>query len=186
MASSRFLPFSCARYPTPWISRRFSYPAVTPWTMFATSERVSPCSARCSPRSVGLLTSSCSPSCTTSISRGMRSDSSPLGPVTRTDSGSIATVTPAGTGMGCLPILDIALCSSPDLGEDLAADARRARVVAGHHAMRGRDDRCTHAAKHLRDVLGVHVGAPPRTRNAAQPGDRRAPVLGVLQANLDQ
>ena len=31
--------------------------------MFATSERVRPCSARCSPRSVGRLTSSCSPSC---------------------------------------------------------------------------------------------------------------------------
>jgi hypothetical protein len=30
-----------------------------------------------------------------------------LGPLTVTRSGSIAIVTPAGTEMGCLPILDI-------------------------------------------------------------------------------
>ena len=40
-------------------------------------------------------------------------ESSPLGPFTRTDSGSIATVTPAGTGIGCLPILDIDLRWGP-------------------------------------------------------------------------
>ena len=37
-----------------------------------------------------------------------RSDSSPLGPFTVTRSGSIETVTPAGTGMGCLPMRDMA------------------------------------------------------------------------------
>jgi hypothetical protein len=41
----------------------------------------------------------------------MRSINSPFGPFTRTDSGSIATVTPAGTGMGCLPILDMSVPS---------------------------------------------------------------------------
>jgi hypothetical protein len=35
--------------------------------------------------------------------------------------------------MGCLPILDISF-RLPDLRQNLAADARRARVVAGHHA----------------------------------------------------
>src|SRR5271165_2320029 len=152
--------------------------------MFATSERVSPCSARCSPRSVGRVTNSCSPSWVTAMSLGMRSASSPLGPLTRTDSGSMETVTPAGTGMGCLPMRDT--LSSPDLGQDLAADAGRARVVAGHHAVGGRDDRGAHAAEHLRDVLGVDVGPPPRARYAAETRDRRAPVLGVLEANLDQ
>src|ERR1700726_266440 len=127
--------------------------------MFATSERVSPCSALCSPRSVGRVTISCSPSWVTSMSRLMRSESSPLGPFTRTDSGSIETVTPAGTGMGCLPILDIS-SSSPDLRQDLAAHARGASVMAGHHATRGRHDRGAHAAEYLRDVLGVDVGAP--------------------------
>ncbi len=70
------------------------------------------------------------------MSRCTRSCSSPLGPLTRTDSGSIVTVTPAGTGMGCLPILDtVVALALPDLRQDLAADARRARVVAGHHAL---------------------------------------------------
>jgi hypothetical protein len=56
-----------------------------------------------------------------------------LGPFTRTDSGSIATVTPAGTGMGCLPILDIRSLTRPARGPRRRRP--RARVVAGHHAV---------------------------------------------------
>src|ERR1700730_18112765 len=118
------------------------------------------------------------------MSLWIRSLNSPLGPLTRTDSGSIETVTPDGTGIGCLPILDTA--RSPDLGQDLAAEALGTRVVAGHHAMRGRDDRGAHATEHLRYVLGIDVCALPGTRDAPQPRDCRAPVLGLLQADLDQ
>src|SRR5436190_1260092 len=100
--------------------------------MFATSERVRPCSARCSPRSVGRETTTVSPSWATSMSRGMAVESSPLGPLTRTLPGSIATVTPLGTGMGCLPMRDI--LSSPDLREDLAG------AVAGRGLQRPRLD----------------------------------------------
>src|ERR1700689_995738 len=153
--------------------------------MLATKERVRPCSARCSPRSVGRETSSCSPSCTTAMSRWMRSESSPLGPLTLTISGSIATVTPEGTGMGCLPILDIAAAPLPDLRQDLAADAGDARVVAGHDTLGGGDDGGAHAALHLGDGARVDIGAPPGTRDAAQPGDGRAAVVGVLEADLD-
>src|SRR5947208_12879606 len=101
--------------------------------MLATSERVSPCRARCSPRSVGRLTISSSPSWATVMSRGMRSVSSPLGPLTRTRLGSTDTLTLVGTGMGFFPIRDI-WGGSPDLGHDLAADAGVARFVAGHDA----------------------------------------------------
>src|ERR1700722_46566 len=153
--------------------------------MLAISVRVSPCSALCSPRSVGRVTISCSPSCVTAMSRLMRSESSPLGPFTRTDSGSIETVTPAGTGMGCLPILDIS-SRLPDLRQDLAADAGSARVVSGHDAVGGGDDGGAHAAEHLGDVLSVDVGAATGARDAPQSGDCRAAVLGVLQADLDQ
>src|SRR5687767_5677889 len=114
--------------------------------MLATSERVSPCSARCSPRSVGRVTTSLSSSWATVMSRWMRSERSPLGPATRTTPGSMATVTPVGTGMGCLPIRDIGL---PDLRHQLAADALAARVVAGHHALGRGDDRGAHAALDL-------------------------------------
>src|ERR1700744_3556919 len=114
--------------------------------MLATSERVSPCRARCSPRLVGRVTSSSSPTRSTRMSRWMRSKSSPLGPLTVTRSGSIATVTPAGTLMGCLPILDIAAQWLPDPRHDLAADAPLAGLVTGHDALGRRDDGGAHAA----------------------------------------
>src|SRR3954451_13719973 len=132
--------------------------------MLDTSERVSPCSARCSPRSVGRLTTTWSPSCSTTMSRGMRSCSSPLGPLTRTTSVSIETVTPEGTGMGCLPMR--LTRSSPDLRQQFAADAFLAGVVAGHDPLRGGDDRGAHAPEHLGDVAGVDVGPPPGARHA--------------------
>src|SRR5689334_2053828 len=153
--------------------------------MLATSERVSPCRARCSPRSVGRLTTSSSPSWATVMSRGMRSVSSPLGPLTRTRSVSIETVTLVGTGMGFFPIRDIA-SFSPDLRHDLAADAGLASLVTRHHAAGGGDDRRAHAALDLRDVAGVDVGAPPGPRDPAQAADHRLAVLGVAQRDLDQ
>src|SRR5690348_11448939 len=148
------------------ISRRFSKPSVTPITMLATRVRVSPCSARCSPRSLGRVTTSWSPPspssrglCCTVIARGMRSDNSPLGPLTVTRSGSIATVTPAGTGIGCLPIRDIAFQGLPDRRYHFAADALQTGVVAGHHAAGRRDDRRAHTALDPRDVLVIDVRA---------------------------
>src|SRR5919106_3597612 len=167
----------------PWISRVFVKPVVTPSTMFATSERVSPCRARCSARSVGRVTRSSSPSCLISIARALRSDRSPRGPATRTTSGSIVTVTPVGTGMGFLPMRLMAWL--PDLGDDLAAHSCAARVVPGHHALgRGHDGRA-HAAQDLRDVLGVDVRPPPRPGHAAQAGDDGRAVLSVLEAHED-
>src|SRR3954453_8661543 len=103
--------------------------------MLATRERVRPCSARCSARSVGRETRVSSPSWRISIERALRSKRSPRGPATRTTSGSIVTVTPEGAGMGFFPIRDIAWLGLPDLRHDLAADARLARVVARHDAL---------------------------------------------------
>src|SRR5437588_3306956 len=143
--------------------------------MLATSERVSPCSARCSPRSVGRVTTSSSPPCATVMSVGMRSESSPLGPLTRTRAGSMDTVTPLGTGMGFLPMR--LTRGSPDLRHDLAADAGMARFVARHHAAGGGDDRRAHAALDLRDVAGVHVRAPAGPRDPAQASDHRPALL---------
>src|SRR5215207_734374 len=147
--------------------------------MLAISVRVRPCSARCSARSVGRLTSSWPSSCVTSITRALRSSRLPRGPATRTTSGSIVTVTESGTGMGFLPMRDMARL--PDLGDDLAADARLARVVAGHHAVGRGQDRGPHAAQHLRNVLGVDVGALAGPRDAPNPRDHRRAALGVLE-----
>src|SRR5204863_745364 len=111
-----------------------------------------------------------------------RSDSSPLGPCTRTTSGSIVTVTPVGTAMGFLPIR---LMRLPDLRHDLAADALLARVVAGHDAVGRRDDGGAHAALDLAHALGAGVVALAGARHAAQAGDGRAAVLCVLERDAD-
>src|SRR6185437_5650070 len=150
--------------------------------MFATRVRVRPWSARCSPRSVGRVTTSSSPCCSTLISRLMRSVSSPFGPLTVTRSGSIAIVTPEGMGMGRLPIRDIAAENGlPDLRHDLAADATLARLVAGHNSARGRDDGCAHPALNARNVGVVDIRALARPRNALDPRDDRLAVVGVLE-----
>src|SRR3954453_3298025 len=151
--------------------------------MLNTSERVSPCRARCSPRSVGRVTRSSLSLCSTVMSRLLRSDSAPRGPVTWTTSGSMVTVTPSGTGMGFFPMRLID--RSPDLRDDLAAHAGAARLVAGHDAARRRDDRGAHAALDLADARRRRVVALPGARDAPQPRDRRAAVVGVLQADRD-
>src|SRR3954468_10190356 len=152
--------------------------------MLATSERMSPCRARCSPRSVGRLTRSSPSVCSTVMSRDLRSESAPRGPVTWTTSGSTVTVTPSGTGMGFLPMRLIA--RSPHLRDDLAAHAGAAALVAGHHAARRRDDRRAHAALDLADPAGGRVVALAGARDPAQAADRRAAVLGVLQRDADE
>src|SRR3954469_9589952 len=152
--------------------------------MFATSERVSPCRARCSARSVGRVTSSSPSFCSTLMSRGTRSVSSPRGPLTRTSSGSTEIVTPSGTGMGFLPIRDMAL---PDVGDDLATDARLAGLVAGHHAVGGGHDRGPHAAEDPGNLRMADVRPLARPRDALEPRDRGAAVgLGVLERDPDQ
>src|SRR6201991_1141870 len=153
-------------------------------TMLATSERYRPCMARCSPRSVGRETVMMFSFCSTVMSRWTRSTSSPFGPLTRTDSGSMATVTPAGTSMGLRPIRLIE--RSPNLRHDFAADASAAGLVAGHDALGRRDDGGAHAAEHLGDAGGGDVVALARARGALQPGHDGLAVLRVLELDADQ
>src|SRR5215217_3359094 len=150
--------------------------------MLATSERVSPCRARCSPRSVGRVTTSVPSSWAIEMSRWTRSLSSPRGPATRTTSGSIETVTVAGTGMGLRPMR---LMGSPDVRHDLAAHARLAGLVAGHDAARRRHDGGAHAALDLGDLGGGHVEALARARDAPQARDHALAAVGVLQRDAD-
>ena len=109
-------------------------PSVTPVTMFATSERVSPCSARWSPRSVGRVTVSVPSSTDTVMSGLIRSESVPLGPLTVTLPGVISTSTPEGTVMGFRPMR---LIESPYVAQHLAAHALLLSLAAGDHAGRG-------------------------------------------------
>src|SRR4029079_7554938 len=75
----------------------------------------------------------------------------------------------------------------PDVGDDLAADARVAGLVAGHHAVGGGHDRGPHAAEDLRDLAVTDVAALAGARDALQAGDGRAAIgLGVLERDPDQ
>src|SRR5215207_6560078 len=151
--------------------------------MLATRLRVRPCSARSGPRSVGRATVSVLSSEAICI-RGLISwASSPLGPLTVTRPGPIETVTPSGTGIGFLPIR--LMLGSPHVGDDLAADALRARLVAGHHAARGRDDRRAHAALDARHLAATDVAPAPGPRDPAQAADHGPAVLGVLELDPD-
>src|SRR3954468_21598070 len=110
---------------------------------------------------------------------------SPLGPLTETIPGLTSTVTPSGTAIGFLPIRLTQTTDSPDVGDDLAADALLLRLVAGHHAHRGGQDGRAHATQDPRDLPVGDVAAPAGPRDAAQAGDDRAPPVRVLELNLD-
>src|SRR4249919_2389100 len=97
--------------------------------------------------------------------------------------GAISTVTASGTGTGFLPIR---LISSPDVGDDLAADALGAGFVAGHDASGGADDRGPGATLNPRHGLVVDVATAAGARDALDPDDHGAAVLGVLEGHLDR
>src|ERR1700716_145111 len=111
------------------------------------------------------------------MSRWMRSNSSPLGPLTVTRSGSIAIVTPAGMGIGRLPIRDIAVSGLPDRRHDLAAHTLVAGVVAGHLSAGCGDDRRAHAALDARDVVVIDVCALAGARHPLEARDHRLTLL---------
>src|SRR4029079_10255520 len=80
----------------------------------------------------------------------------PCGPLTWICWASMLTSTPLGTATGFLAMRDMSLSSGHD-AENLAADAGRARLAIGHHAVRGRQDRDPEAVHDPRDVVAVLV-----------------------------
>src|SRR5689334_14463243 len=146
--------------------------------MFATSERVSPCSARWSPRSVGRLTISWPSSSATVMSWLTRSESVPFGPFTVTVPRPISTSTPEGTGMGFRPIR---LIRSPDVAQHLAANALFLGLAAGDDAARGGQDCNAHAAQHLVGPVLAGVDAPTGLGDTLQARDHALAVGAVLE-----
>src|SRR5262245_59026526 len=151
--------------------------------MFAIRLRVRPWSARSGPRSVERVTVTVPSSSAICIRSETAWASSPRGPLTVTRPGPSETVTPSGTSIGCLPIRLIS--QSPNVGDDLAANTLRVRLVSGHHPGRGRDDRRAHAALDPRHLGAAHIVAAARARDAAHTADHRPPVLGVLELDPD-
>src|SRR5580765_7508738 len=151
--------------------------------MFATSVRVSPCSARSSPRSVGRVTTIRPSSWAIAIRCGTTWRSSPLGPCTVTRPGSSVTVTPAGTSMGLFPIR---LISSPHEADDLAADALALGGAARDHAAGGGQDRGAHPAEHARQTVLARVDPAAGLRHALEAGEHALAAAAVLEVDHER
>src|SRR5215471_10623002 len=115
--------------------------------MFAISDRQSPCTARISPSSLGLLTVITQSACWTSIGAEISRLSSPFGPLTWTWRPLMVTSTPLGMAIGSRPIRDMA-GSLPDVGEDFPAYAILLGLLVGHQPGRRRDDRNAEATEY--------------------------------------
>src|SRR6202020_2175310 len=68
---------------------------------------------------------------------------------------------------------------SPDLAEQLAADALLARLAVGHDPAARAEDRDPHARAHAVDAVVADVHAAPRSGDAAHTVDGRRPVAPV-------
>src|SRR5262245_6466204 len=163
----------------PTMSSLRSKPSFTPVTMFATSARARPCSARILRSSPLREMTSWLPSSFALSPARTGCVSLPFGPSARTTAPSICTFTPWGMLTGFRPIRDID--SLPHVGEHFAADLLFARVPAGHHAPRRRHQRHPHAGHDGRDLVVRDVHAPTRGRDADEPGDHLLVADAVLE-----
>src|SRR6266496_106882 len=177
-------PAAWARKPTPTSVSFFSKPAVTPLTMFATSARSVPCIGLAA--SFAALHTSVSPLFSIDRSLPYVRVSEPSGPFIVIAPGASVTSAFAGSGMGWLPMRDIAVsCSrSGDDAKNFAPDTGGARLAVGHHAARRRDDRDAEPVHHPRNVVLALVDAQPRLRHALDPFDHR-PAGVVLERDLE-
>src|SRR5712692_6341147 len=139
--------------------------------MLAISERESPCRARISPSSLGLVTVRTPSSLVTSMGGGTSSERTPLGPLTVTPRPSMVTSTPPGITTGIRPIRDIS-ASLPDVGEDFPAYSPLVRLLVRHQARGGGDDRDAEPAEHPRQVVLPRVHPQARLGHPLEPGDR--------------
>src|SRR5947209_7311280 len=153
--------------------------------MLFTSERVRPCWARFWRSSSGRSTSNWSSSWRTVMTPGMARSSEPRGPATVMRRSLTVTVTPLGTGIGAFPMRLISSSPSPDVAEDLAADAHLAGFAVGQQAAARRHDGDAEPAEDARDLVGRRVDAKTGLAHAAQPGDRALPLGGVLHRHRE-
>src|SRR5580693_1858009 len=149
--------------------------------MLARCARTRPCLERFWRESSARETWTLSASALIVIPSGSDFDSSPFGPLTLNRPGFCDRVTPLGSGSIFRPMRDI----SPNLAEELAAQAFFAGGAVGHESLGRRQDRDAQARADLGDraVANVHPLARPRT--AAEPGDGVGARVGPAQLHHD-
>src|SRR5688500_1388813 len=97
------------------------------------------------------------------MSPGSSQCNEPLGPLTSSLRPESLMATPAGIGMGALPIRD--MLASPHVTDDFAADALFARVTVGHQSLARRDDGDAETTQHAGDLTGLGVDAQAGRRD---------------------
>src|SRR4051794_9078360 len=150
--------------------------------MLNTSDRVSPCRARLWRSSLGRSTSSVESSWRTLISPGRARSSDPCGPLTAIRPSDSDTSTPAGTGIGDLPIR--LTSTSPHVTEDFAADLLAGRLAIGHQPGARGQDGDAQPPQHARQTVGCRVHTEPRLGHPPQPRDRALALRRVLHLDL--
>src|SRR5687767_2170307 len=98
------------------------------------------------------------------MSPGSSQFNEPLGPLTSSVRPESLMATPAGIGMGALPIRD--MVASPHVTDDFAADALFTRVTVGHQPFARRNDGDAETTQHTRDLTGLGVDTKARRRDA--------------------
>src|SRR6187402_1265315 len=136
-------------------SSRFQ-PSATPRTALLTRLRARPWNLSSSRSSRALRVTSWPSSTTATTPGGSACFICPFGPFTSTPASLTLTVTPLGIAIVFFPILDMA---SPNVAEDLAADAQALRGATGHHALRGREDVHAQSAEHRRNPVTPRIDA---------------------------
>src|SRR5512137_2003147 len=107
----------------------------------------------------------------------------PFGPFTVMVDPSSVTSTPAGTVIGRRPMRD--MVRLPDVRQDLAAQLRLARLLAGHDPAAGAHDDDAEAAEHARDLGLAGIDAEPGLADALEPGDDRRLAVDVLEGDAE-
>src|SRR5882724_4994421 len=164
----------------PTISSLRSKPSFTPVTMFDTSARARPCSARVFRSSPLREITSWLFSSFALSPAGTGCISLPFGPSARITTPSRFTFTPCGMLTGFRPIRDMRGLL-PHVGEDFPADLLLARVAISHHALRRGDQRHPHPGQDGRDPVAADVHAPPGRGDPDQPGDHPLVAHPVLE-----
>src|SRR5512138_3383245 len=150
--------------------------------MFAISARARPCSARTFRSSPLREMTSWLFSIFALSPAGIGCDSLPFGPSARTTAPSRFSFTPCGMLTGLRPIRDMRGLL-PHVGEDFPADLLLARVAAGHHTTRRRDQGHAHPGQDGRDPVAPHVDAAAGRRDPDQAGDHLLVAHPVLEVH---
>src|SRR5436305_3202722 len=104
----------------------------------------------------------------------------PLGPSANTFPSATRTLTPAGTGTGCLPTRDMVV-PLPDGTQQLAADLLGPGAAVAHDAPAGAEDADPQPVQHRAELVVAAVEPPARPAGALDVTDDALPLGAVLE-----